>query len=76
VRTVRDAAILLSAMTGKGRNYTKYLDSRGLEGMLLGVERNYFGDDVAINRLLENCLAEMKRHGAERLKQRVEDRIE
>jgi len=65
-RTVRDAAILLSAMTGKaGLDYTKYLDWRGFKGMRLGVERNYFGANVATNRLLENCLAEMKRHGAE-----------
>jgi amidase len=65
-RTVRDAAILLSAMTGKaGVDYTKYLDGRGLKGMRLGVERNYFGTDVATNHLFGNCLAEMKRHGAE-----------
>jgi len=64
-RTVRDAAILLSAMTGKaGVDYTKYLDARGLKGMRLGVERNYFGTDAAVNRLFENCLAEMKHHGA------------
>jgi amidase len=65
-RTVRDAAILLSAMTGNpGVDYTKYLDGNGLKGMRLGVERNYFGIDVATNRLFGNCLAEMKRHGAE-----------
>lgn len=65
-RTVRDAAILLSAMTGKaGVDYTRYLDRRGLKHMRLGVERNYFGANAAVNRLLENCLAEMKRHGAE-----------
>jgi len=65
-RTVRDTAILLSAMTGKlGLDYVKYLDWRGLRGMRLGVERNYFGANAATNRLLENCLAEMKRQGAQ-----------
>jgi amidase len=65
-RTVRDAAILLSAMTGRaGVDYTKYLDRRGLKGVRLGVERNYFGADAATDRLLEDCLAEMKRQGAE-----------
>jgi amidase len=65
-RSVRDAAILLSAMTGKaGIDYTKYLEPRSLKGMRLGVERNYFGDDAATNRLVENCLLEIRSLGAE-----------
>jgi len=64
-RTVRDAALLLNALAGKtGAGYTKYLDPRGLRGVRLGVERNYFGVNPAMDRILENCLSEMKRHGA------------
>jgi amidase len=78
-RTVRDAAILLNAMAGvdardpitqaaSGRiqvDYTRSLDPRGLKGARLGVERKYFGANTATDRLLEECLAEMKRRGAE-----------
>jgi amidase len=70
-RTVRDAAILLSAMTGppaSGKppaDYTRYLDSRGLRGARLGVERGYFGLNAAMDRVMEDALAAMKRQGAE-----------
>jgi amidase len=67
-RTVRDAALLLSAMAGVGKaqtDYTKFLDARGLEGARLGVERKFFGSNTAMDRVMEACLAEMKRQGAE-----------
>jgi amidase len=65
-RTVRDAAVLLSAMAAKsGADYTKYLDPRGLKDARLGVERKYFGSNAAMDRVMEDCLAEMKRQGAE-----------
>ena len=65
-RTVRDSAVLLGAMTGKpGADYTKYLDPHGLERARLGVERKYFGANAAMDRVMEDCLAEMKRQGAE-----------
>jgi amidase len=62
-RTVRDAAILLGVLAGK--DYTGYLDPRGLRGARLGVERKYFGANAAMDRVMEECLAEMKRQGAE-----------
>ncbi len=78
-RTVRDAAILLGAMAGvdprdaathaaAGKiqaDYTKFLDPRGLKGARLGVERKFFGGNAAADRVIEECLALMKREGAE-----------
>ena len=78
-RTVRDAATLLSAMVGadprdaatqsklrgaRESDYTKFLDPHGLKGARLGVERKFFGANAATDRLIEECLAEMKRQGA------------
>ncbi len=77
-RTVRDAAILLSAMAGvdprdavtrdavnKGhRDYTQFLDARGLKGARLGVARKFFGGNTPTDHIMEECLAEMKRQGA------------
>lgn len=77
-RTVMDAAILLSALTGedprdvatrdsRGRahsDYTKFLDSNGLKGMRLGVVRKHFGFNDHVDALMSDVLAEMKRKGA------------
>jgi amidase len=78
-RTVRDVAILLSAMAGadaedpatansQGKlfpDYTKYLDPAGLKGARLGVVRKYFGFNDAVDQLMETLIDEMKRAGAE-----------
>jgi amidase len=78
-RTVRDVAILLSAMAGtdpqdaatgdSGRkqlsDYTKFLDPAGLKGARLGVVRKYCGFNDAVDQLLDTLLGEMKRAGAE-----------
>ena len=67
-RTVRDAALLLGALAGddpRGRkDYTGSLDPRGLRGARLGVERKFFGANAAMDRVLEECLTELKRQGA------------
>ncbi|HEY6393544.1 MAG TPA: amidase [Bryobacteraceae bacterium] len=74
-RSVRDAAILLSAMAGvdprdaatvnKGQgDYTEFLDARGLKGARLGVARKFFGGNTPTDHIMEECLAEMKRQGA------------
>ncbi len=77
-RTVRDAAILLGAMAGvdprdaatensRGKaqsDYTKFLDPAGLKGARLGIERKYFGANAAMDRVMEDCLLEMKKQGA------------
>ena len=78
-RTVRDAAILLGAMTGADQrdpvtqaavahaqpDYTKFLDAGGLRGARLGVARKFFGSNAAVDKLMEERIAEMKRQGAE-----------
>ena len=78
-RTVRDVAILLSALAGAdaedkatsastGRiqpDYTKFLDPAGLKGARIGVVRKYFGFNDAVDQLMENVIGEMKRAGAE-----------
>ncbi len=78
-RTVRDVAILLSAMAGadpqdhtmaesQGKlfaDYTKFLDPAGLKGTRLGVVRKYFGFNDAVDQLMDSLLGEMKRAGAE-----------
>jgi amidase len=77
-RTVADAAALLGVLAGvdprdpateKGRghaapDYTKFLDPEGLKGARIGVARKMFGFSEAVDRLLEEALAEMKRSGA------------
>jgi amidase len=78
-RTVEDAAILLSALTGvdardpstsasEGRregDYTRFLDANGLSGKRLGVARQLFGFHPAVDRLMEDAIAEIRRLGAE-----------
>lgn len=78
-RTVRDAAILLSAMAGvdprdaatgasEGKaqpDYTKFLDPQGLKGARIGVARKFFGFNSAVDRIINDCLDAMKRQGAE-----------
>src|ERR1700722_15599517 len=78
-RTVRDLAILLSAMaavdsedpaTGEGQrkqfpDYTKFLDPSGLKGARLGIVRKYFGFNDAVDALMETLVDEMKHAGAE-----------
>jgi len=78
-RTVRDAALLLGAMAGadprdpataaaNGRRqpgYTRFLDPRGLRGARVGIARKFAGSNAAVDRLLNDCIAAMKREGAE-----------
>ncbi|HLH09242.1 MAG TPA: amidase [Terriglobales bacterium] len=77
-RTVRDAAILLGAITsvdaedaataasrGKSRSdYTRFLDPLGLKGARLGIVRKYFGFSENVDRLINEVIDEMKRAGA------------
>jgi amidase len=78
-RTVRDAAILLGAITGvdpadrytqasQGKSYTDYtrfLDAKGLKGARIGVARKYFGFSDAVDALMNEAIDIMKREGAE-----------
>jgi amidase len=77
-RTVRDAAILLGALTGidsddratsasAGKSfadYTKFLDVNGLRGARVGVVRRYFGFSDAVDRVMESAMDAMKKEGA------------
>src|SRR5688500_12376571 len=76
-RTVADAAMILTALTGedprdpltregrgKAVDYTKFLDRDGLRGMRLGIARKHFGFSERVDRLMNGLSAEMKRLGA------------
>jgi amidase len=78
-RTVSDAAILLTALSGfdpsdaatKGLagkapiDYAMFLDSKGLSGARIGVPRKkLFGQNPAADAVAEAALAAMKREGA------------
>jgi amidase len=77
-RTVKDAAILLGALTGadsedaataesasKSRDdYTQFLDANGLKGARIGVARKYFGFSDAVDALMEQSLDAMRKQGA------------
>ncbi len=78
-RTVRDAAILLSAMTGEDArdpatagsrkrsapDYTRFLDPNGLRGARIGVARaHFFGYDRALDRAVNDALDLMRQQGA------------
>jgi len=78
-RTVRDAAILLSALAGsdprdpatketdlkKQKDYTAFLDPNGLRGARIGVPRKYFGFNDAVDALMNHLIQAMKTAGAE-----------
>jgi amidase len=77
-RTVRDAAILLGALTGvdpddsataasagkSQTDYAEYCDPHGLKGARIGVARKYFGFNDAVDALMEQSLNVMKTQGA------------
>src|SRR5271170_5723772 len=77
-RTVRDAAILLSALAGvdpddpataasAGKSqpdYSRFCDAAGLKGARIGVARKYFGFNDAVDALMEESLDAMKKQGA------------
>jgi amidase len=77
-RTVRDAAILLGAMTGvdpqddatlpsagkSHADYTQFLTPGGLRGARIVVAREYFGIHEGMDRVIEECLDLLKKEGA------------
>jgi amidase len=77
-RTVKDAAILLGALTGldaddektkesEGKiaaDYTKFLDPGGLSGKRIGIEKKKY-ENQFLNRLLQKAVDLMKQQGAE-----------
>ena len=77
-RTLRDAAILLSALTGTDPDdaattasaekalpdYSQFCDPNGLKGARIGVARKYFGFSDAVDTLMQEALDRMKQQGA------------
>jgi amidase len=77
-RTVRDAAIVLGALTGidpedaatsesrekSYTDYTQFLKADGLRGARIGVVRKTFGISDAVDKIMENALDAMKKEGA------------
>jgi amidase len=77
-RTVRDAAIMLGALTGVdprdsetanshgkfSTDYAQFCDPAGLKGARIGVARKYFGFNDAVDALMEQSLDVMKQQGA------------
>src|SRR5262249_26983763 len=72
-RTVRDAAILLTALSGSDPNdeatkdsdrkrtdYTRFLDQNGLKGARIGIARKYFGFGDAVDDMMNALIDEMK----------------
>ena len=78
-RSVEDAAILLSALTGvdprdsytkqsQGKthpDYSKFLDANGLKGARIGVARKFFGFSDRVDKLMAEAIDAIKRAGAE-----------
>lgn len=77
-RTVRDAAIVLGALTGVDSadpataasaghahtDYTQFLDANALQGARIGVARSLFGVDPGVDALMEAAIEVMKQRGA------------
>jgi amidase len=77
-RTVRDATIMLGALTGvdprdsatansQGKSltdYARFCDPNGLKGARIGVARKYFGFNDAVDALMEQSIDAMKKQGA------------
>jgi amidase len=77
-RTVTDAAILLGALTGTDlhddatkasagksvADYARFLNADGLRGARIGVHRKSFAFNDAVDKLMNDCLNIIKKHGA------------
>ena len=78
-RTVKDAAVLLGALTGvdesdpvtresegKARqDYTIFLNTEGLKGKRIGVEKSFFKGNEAVVALYQQAIDLLKKNGAE-----------
>jgi amidase len=76
-RTVEDAAILLSVLTGQDKrdaitsaskkgekDYAKFLNRDGLRGARIGVSRQFIGNNAAIKTMMETHFELLKASGA------------
>jgi amidase len=76
---VRDAALLLSAMSGPDpadpasaaaanrfeTDYQRFVNPDGLRGARLGIARRFFADNAPLNAFLDRCLATLAAAGAD-----------
>jgi amidase len=62
-RTVSDAALLLGALVGA--SYGKALDANGLRGARIGVVRQVFGFNDAVDQVMATAIDTIKRLGAD-----------
>ncbi|CAM2141814.1 amidase [Pararobbsia alpina] len=77
VRTVRDAAVLMSVISAKDANdsathdaplptdYLAALDANALRGARIGVARNYFSGHDEVDAQIERAIAQLKALGAD-----------
>ena len=76
-RTVTDAAILLSIISGSDpkdeatlkntlpvKDYSKYLDANGLKGKRIGIEKSMLKRHEGIDKILKEALSQMEKCGA------------
>jgi amidase len=76
-RSVSDAALMLAALAGvdasdaataasagKAVDYAKALDRNGLRGRRIGVARNFFGHNAAVDAVIGQALLVLKEQGA------------
>jgi amidase len=77
-RSVTDAALLLSVLTGidarddatrassgkSSADYSKFLDANGLKGARIGVHRKGFGFSDAVDKVMNDCIDIIKKRGA------------
>jgi amidase len=78
-RTVRDAAILLGALTGRDeedeatwesegksrKEYTSLLDTEALKGKRIGIEKSYLNGQEDVVKLYRQAIEILKKQGAE-----------
>ena len=78
-RSVRDAAVLLGVLAGPDArdpatavsagksfsDYSQFLNPNGARGKRIGIARQYFNISPAVTKVMEDCIAELKRCGAE-----------
>lgn len=74
-RTVRDAAILLTALAGaderdsattntKFTDYTQFLDTNGLKGARIGITRNAMASNLRQQAIVDQAIEVLKQQGA------------
>jgi amidase len=64
-RTVRDAALLLGALSVAGSDFAVYCEPFGLKDKRLGIARKFFENNAPMDKFLSQCVEILKSAGAE-----------